>query len=71
MKRPTADILFNVPAVAPRTGAWIETLHRRGGIWPGRVAPRTGAWIETPPIRGHRSRRGVAPRTGAWIETRA
>jgi len=33
--------------VAPRTGAWIETLPGLGMRMPGRVAPRTGAWIET------------------------
>ncbi len=33
--------------VAPRTGAWIETLAHDGGTYPLAVAPRTGAWIET------------------------
>jgi len=34
-------------AVAPRTGAWIETIvliRRKRDM---KVAPRTGAWIET------------------------
>ena len=33
--------------VAPRTGAWIETVTAIGGILTRTVAPRTGAWIET------------------------
>ena len=40
-------VMNKTPTVAPRAGAWIETLPPhgwRGGI---RVAPRAGAWIET------------------------
>ena len=33
--------------VAPRAGAWIETLPPRRGVTPHDVAPRAGAWIET------------------------
>ncbi len=33
--------------VAPRTGAWIETLPSNNMSVHNRVAPRTGAWIET------------------------
>ena len=57
--------------VAPRTGAWIETLKNVAEIIRTAVAPRTGAWIETlaSPWTGGASL--VAPRTGAWIETRA
>jgi len=33
--------------VAPRAGAWIETIEFDGLITPGIVAPRAGAWIET------------------------
>ena len=33
--------------VAPRTGAWIETLEGIGTKTAFLVAPRTGAWIET------------------------
>jgi len=64
--------LFNTQnGVAPRTGAWIETL------WPGNkggsmsVAPRTGAWIETCYCKPNNLLDDVAPRTGAWIETRS
>src|SRR5437667_268080 len=56
-------------AVAPRAGAWIDTLNVAS--WPraARVAPRAGAWIETDtPDRERRPVR-VAPRAGAWIET--
>ena len=55
--------------VAPRTGAWIETIcHARPGT-DSCVAPRTGAWIETCDICGQAYQGQVAPRTGAWIET--
>ena len=56
--------------VAPRAGAWIETLWCEvvSSVW--RVAPRAGAWIETlPPCYRAGVRRTVAPRAGAWIET--
>ncbi len=33
--------------VAPRVGAWIETLTARGELKTLLVAPRVGAWIET------------------------
>ncbi len=33
--------------VAPRAGAWIETIILHGGIYTAGVAPRAGAWIET------------------------
>ena len=34
--------------VAPRVGAWIETLNPCSFENLGLVAPRVGAWIETP-----------------------
>ena len=33
--------------VAPRVGAWIETVDRESKLTPSIVAPRVGAWIET------------------------
>ncbi len=36
-----------LPRVAPRTGAWIETVENTIRIGSSGVAPRTGAWIET------------------------
>ena len=33
--------------VAPRRGAWIETVHKPQVSLIKRVAPRRGAWIET------------------------
>ena len=33
--------------VAPRRGAWIETIHIHIPSIPTKVAPRRGAWIET------------------------
>jgi len=34
-------------AVAPRAGAWIETILPELAMLSARVAPRAGAWIET------------------------
>ena len=34
-------------AVAPRVGAWIETVQLRDDRLRVKVAPRVGAWIET------------------------
>jgi len=49
-------------AVAPRAGAWIETVVSVITTGAGLVAPRAGAWIETntPALIGHASSR--APR---------
>ena len=33
--------------VAPRVGAWIETLRQKRSLALAGVAPRVGAWIET------------------------
>ena len=55
--------------VAPRAGAWIETIKKRL-LNPRRaVAPRAGAWIETLLGGNNGLRISVAPRAGAWIET--
>ena len=56
--------------VAPRVGAWIETLEGLGNSSVSSVAPRVGAWIETfaPPLDVLSN--SVAPRVGAWIETK-
>ena len=54
--------------VAPRTGAWIETMHRCLFATLVFVAPRTGAWIETDIRKAVKPLGIVAPRTGAWIE---
>ncbi len=55
--------------VAPRVGAWIETIilnkHRKLNT----VAPRVGAWIETLIRLIKLYLFCVAPRVGAWIET--
>ena len=56
--------------VAPRVGAWIETMGSGTSLSSLVVAPRVGAWIET--ILGLAFLAGdtyVAPRVGAWIET--
>jgi len=36
-----------LPRVAPRAGAWIETVKWKGTDGAETVAPRAGAWIET------------------------
>ena len=55
--------------VAPRVGAWIETLACKLADNRGWVAPRVGAWIETEIEYPKPSAATVAPRVGAWIET--
>ena len=57
-------------SVAPRVGAWIETLLDKYPSLKSLVAPRVGAWIETCLRRNNSSIDRVAPRVGAWIETR-
>ena len=61
--------LLNRKRVAPRAGAWIETVSLRGTCIPPPVAPRAGAWIETPYCIKCLDIAYVAPRAGAWIET--
>ena len=56
-------------SVAPRVGAWIETLILILGERLGEVAPRVGAWIETYAKHVALGLDFVAPRVGAWIET--
>ena len=57
--------------VAPRVGAWIETLFTLLTRISFIVAPRVGAWIETIIKITVTINNSVAPRVGAWIETRA
>ena len=56
-------------AVAPRAGAWIETVRIATTLSSTGVAPRAGAWIETYTPKSDGTTDGVAPRAGAWIET--
>ena len=55
--------------VAPRVGAWIETLVNSPCATNWSVAPRVGAWIETNLKTSASPAPDVAPRVGAWIET--
>ena len=57
--------------VAPRAGAWIETVDGLLNWKRRKVAPRAGAWIETGGQIGSKVFAHVAPRAGAWIETGA
>jgi len=58
-----------VGLVAPRAGAWIETIIRDYNALFFLVAPRAGAWIETQQTIDKIGLHVVAPRAGAWIET--
>ena len=60
---------FQTTHVAPRAGAWIETLDAWHLAQYFTVAPRAGAWIETMALRTILATLLVAPRAGAWIET--
>ncbi len=55
--------------VAPRAGAWIETISSDNALIVNPVAPRAGAWIETTAVQCIAPYDLVAPRAGAWIET--
>ena len=47
MKQAKGSAGCSMDQVAPRVGAWIETM-RQVAAWPASlVAPRVGAWIET------------------------
>jgi len=44
------NLIFTISyiyTVAPRVGAWIETLIKVCRLFTKNVAPRVGAWIET------------------------
>ena len=70
MKRQVSGAKDAYALVAPRAGAWIETLAFGEGLKTGKsVAPRAGAWIETIVIGAFNIIKAVAPRAGAWIET--
>jgi len=45
--KPIQEIFFQIVRVAPRAGAWIETVGVKDADAGGEVAPRAGAWIET------------------------
>ena len=65
-KRCRHGAVTAMAAVAPRAGAWIETVgSRRRPSAITTVAPRAGAWIETAmPRRARRSQHGRPPRGG-------
>ncbi len=45
--------MYRTATVAPRRGAWIETLSVSRSNPSTLVAPRRGAWIETDSTEGH------------------
>ncbi len=47
MKQLVIELLHEAWQVAPRVGAWIETLPMLYSLSVYSVAPRVGAWIET------------------------
>ena len=58
--------------VAPRVGAWIETLMSNLCDYIGGLSPLAwGRGLKHSGKREEREPRHVAPRVGAWIETRA
>ena len=69
LKLKIADIQQYISRVAPRVGAWIETIPRLLQDYSLCVAPRVGAWIETDKGGSVKGSGTVAPRVGAWIET--
>ena len=50
--------------VAPRVGAWIETVSKATIDEAPQVAPRVGAWIETDPITCYNS---YSPSHPVWV----
>ena len=69
MKRGQSVKALHDFQVAPRAGAWIETLKTERPDQLRAVAPRAGAWIETGSVGADSPVSSVAPRAGAWIET--
>src|SRR2546421_658311 len=57
-------------AVAPFTGAWIETVAPRPNQTPYRSPPSRGRGLKLARSRCRPRPGRVAPFTGAWIETR-
>src|SRR5436305_12677137 len=56
-------------SIAPRAGAWIETVRVGRQFVTSRIAPRAGAGIETSSSTQFPMSAAIAPRAGAWIET--
>ena len=69
MKLICCQIVCRYNSVAPRAGAWIETIAYYMSGLGNYVAPRAGAWIETGDMSIPTTTTTVAPRAGAWIET--
>ena len=69
LKPRLASAFIQAFCVAPRVGAWIETMRCGKTVFRRTVAPRVGAWIETLFYTGDVVLVYVAPRVGAWIET--
>ena len=47
LKRHICHMAQLSSSVAPRVGAWIETIYAKAVELKEQVAPRVGAWIET------------------------
>ena len=58
-----------MPTVAPRTGAWIETMSRAGRQSNDGSRPARARGLKHFQASGGVNLIEVAPRTGAWIET--
>ena len=67
LKQDNLFTSIQVFKVAPRVGAWIETLSTEITFRALSVAPRVGAWIETTHKLINLKNAPVAPRVGSWI----
>ena len=62
--KPYENEEFKKKFVAPRVGAWIETIVKANSLRLRMVAPRVGAWIET--IAVHQ-RLGIETSHPVWV----
>ena len=60
-----------LPLVAPRAGAWIETMRIFSHVPMGRSRPVRARGLKLDIREGDKPAVAVAPRAGAWIETNA
>ena len=69
LKQIIQQMTLNVYFVAPRVGAWIETLFSGCIINAPESRPAWARGLKHLCGRGYRKSVLVAPRVGAWIET--
>ena len=64
LKPATKPLQPQFVCVAPRVGAWIETINAVISFFSAYVAPRVGAWIETRKNKYQKRRSGSHP---VWV----